>query len=130
MEKRTAILLFLAAVVGVIVTVAFFAMTNPQVGAAVSGFLTWWFIKPFWGVVAAFNVWLENYPALWVGGAFLFGGLVLAVIINSFALPKLRHTKKVTEKQYMGAPPVEPTMIKRAPTETELPTPTPTEETE
>jgi hypothetical protein len=50
-------------------------------------------LQPIMGSWLGFVNWLDGFRASYMLGFGLLGGLILAVVINTIALPKIRHTK-------------------------------------
>lgn len=101
MEKSTKILLVLAALLGaLVVAMAIEPSRTIIIDAFKAGVL-----NPIYTIGVGFNSWLATYPSLWVLGSGLLGGLVLAIIINRVALPKIRSRKETKPaKEYLGGP--------------------------
>ena len=85
MEKSTKIMLVFVAMLGTLVVAMAlepsrnFVLTALQQGVA----------NPIYLVGLAFNDWLALHPALWILGAGLLGGLVLAVVVNTVVRPRV-----------------------------------------
>ena len=88
MEKSTKILLVFAAILcTLVVAMALepsrnFVLTALQQGVA----------NPIYWAGVAFNDWLALYPALWILGSGLLGGIVLAIILNTLVRPRIHVT--------------------------------------
>lgn len=94
MEKSTIILLALAALLGALVVL----MAIPESRTVlINGFIQV-FCNPLYLVGVSFNTWLATYPALWILGVGMLGGLILAIAVTLFAVPRIRSQKQEPQK--------------------------------
>jgi hypothetical protein len=90
MERSTKILLVITACLGALLfTVLFFEGSRNWIISSANKSV----FKPAMSLWLGFVNWLDGFRASYMLGFGLLGGLILAVVINTIALPKIRHTK-------------------------------------
>jgi len=117
MEKATKILCVISAVIGALFIAMFFEESRTFIVNGVKSSL----LNPIYGIGVAINNWLSLYPGLWILGGGLLGGLVLAVLINSVALSKIRKTPKPVGPLQGGPDVVPGSVVSHEPLATEIP---------
>jgi len=108
MERSTKILMFLAAILGALVV----AMAIEDSRTVILRTFSTGVLAPIGSAIGGFNLWLGAFEPLHIVGAAILGGLLLAVMVNMYALPRIRRSTYKPTKPYMGEPdPIPPTRI-------------------
>lgn len=101
MERSTKIMLLIVAVLASVLTVMF---VSPGAREAIITGVNNSVAKPLMVQWLGFVDWLDTQRGIYLLGSGLVSGLILAIIINQVALPKIRGGVKKLPKPYMGAP--------------------------
>lgn len=125
MEKSNKIICVLVAVLGTLVV----AMWIKPSRDAITNALQQGVANPVYNIGVSINTFLGTYPALWILGSGLLGGLMLAILLNTFVRPRITNRTTSSSKPRSLNVQTQPAEPEPAPRKTAPPKPvvTPTE---